>query len=249
MAWLSTDFDSKALQMPVSVNILVPQGAGNYKTIYLLHGAGGDKSTWLLKTRIADYAEEKNVAVIMPSGNNSFYVNQKHGKNYMDFICNELPQLCESWLPLLNDRKNRMIAGMSMGGYGAFVNALHHPEIFGYAASFSGTLDIMKRYDDPRELDMYRVFGDRNELKNSNHELFELINQSADNLTDGYPKFMIMCGEQDERLEMSEKAYAQMSKNGYSTTFEKSLGGHDFTYWDMCIKKAFDWFLQEREEV
>ena len=75
MAWISINFESKALGMPVMTNVLMPQGRGGYKTLYLLHGAGGDYASWLLKSRVADYAEGNNIAVVMPSGNNKCYVN------------------------------------------------------------------------------------------------------------------------------------------------------------------------------
>ena len=48
MAWISINFESKALGMPVMTNVLMPQGRGGYKTLYLLHGAGGDYASWLL---------------------------------------------------------------------------------------------------------------------------------------------------------------------------------------------------------
>ena len=65
MAWISINFESKALGMPVMTNVLMPQGRGGYKTLYLLHGAGGDYASWLLKSRVADYAEGNNIAVVM----------------------------------------------------------------------------------------------------------------------------------------------------------------------------------------
>ena len=43
--------------MPVMLDVLMPQGHSGYKTLYLLHGAGGDHACWTLKTRIADYVD------------------------------------------------------------------------------------------------------------------------------------------------------------------------------------------------
>ena len=63
MAWINIDFKSETLNMPVMLDILIPQGHGGYKTLYLLHGAGGDHSSWLINSRVADYAEHKNIAI------------------------------------------------------------------------------------------------------------------------------------------------------------------------------------------
>ena len=74
MSHLTINFKSKSLNMPVMLDVLMPQGHGGYKTLYLLHGAGGDHACWTLKTRIADYVEGKNIAVVMPSGIISIYI-------------------------------------------------------------------------------------------------------------------------------------------------------------------------------
>ena len=50
MSHLTINFKSKSLNMPVMLDVLMPQGHGGYKTLYLLHGAGGDHACWTLKT-------------------------------------------------------------------------------------------------------------------------------------------------------------------------------------------------------
>ena len=135
-----------------------------------------------------------------------------------------------------------MIAGMSMGGYGAFVNALNNPEGFGYVASFSGLLDVLQRYDRPQGLDMQRVFGAREELVKSKNDLFYMTEQCKNDI-----QYLIMCGEQDNRLKMNEEMYTHMKSHSYLVKMEKSEGKHDFDYWDQCIKKAIEWFMQESE--
>ena len=82
MAHLTINYKSSALNMPIMLDVLIPQGRGNYKVLYLLHGAGGDHSSWVLNTRIADYVNTTDIAVVMPSGNNRFYINNIHGKDY-----------------------------------------------------------------------------------------------------------------------------------------------------------------------
>lgn len=105
MAWISINFESKALGMPVMTNVLMPQGRGGYKTLYLLHGAGGDYASWLLKSRVADYAEGKNIAVVMPSGNNKCYVNNRYGKDYFTFLTEELIENAKRGLTFRQKKK------------------------------------------------------------------------------------------------------------------------------------------------
>ncbi len=116
MAHLTINYKSSALNMPIMLDVLIPQGRGNYKVLYLLHGAGGDHSSWVLNTRIADYVNTTDIAVVMPSGNNRFYINNIHGKDYYTYAVKELITQCEQWFNISRDPKDRYIAGMSMGG-------------------------------------------------------------------------------------------------------------------------------------
>ena len=130
MAHLTINYKSSALNMPIMLDVLIPQGRGNYKVLYLLHGAGGDHSSWVLNTRIADYVNTTDIAVVMPSGNNRFYINNIHGKDYYTYAVKELITQCEQWFNISRDPKDRYIAGMSMGGYGAFITPHFHIQVF-----------------------------------------------------------------------------------------------------------------------
>ena len=70
MALININYESKTLGMPVMINAIIPQGRGSYKTLYLLHGMGGDYTTWITKSRVADYVDNTDIAVIMISGDN-----------------------------------------------------------------------------------------------------------------------------------------------------------------------------------
>ena len=70
MALININYESKTLGMPVMINAIIPQRRGSYKTLYLLHGMGGDYTTWITKSRVADYVDNTDIAVIMVSGDN-----------------------------------------------------------------------------------------------------------------------------------------------------------------------------------
>ena len=90
MALININYESKTLGMPVMINAIIPQGRGSYKTLYLLHGMGGDYTTWITKSRVADYVDNTDIAVIMISGDNKCYVDNVHGRKYFTFLTEEL---------------------------------------------------------------------------------------------------------------------------------------------------------------
>lgn len=239
MAHITVNFKSDALDMPVMFDVLIPQGRGGYKQLYLLHGAGGDRESWLLKSRVADYVENKNIAVIMPAGNNMCYVDNVYDRCYFSFITEELVDKMQQWFSLSSSASDRYIAGMSMGGYGAVYAALKNKNMYNAAFSYSGLLDILERYDNPQGIDMYPVFGKRENLQDDTFNINNIVlknNEIVDNRT----KFFITCGENDKRIHMSRKFYENAKKNNYNIAYVTQPGEHDWDYWDVCIKNTIN---------
>ncbi len=272
MSFLSINFKSDALGMPVVMDALIPQGHGGYKSLYLLHGAGGSHNSWLNKTRIADYVENTDIAVFMPSGNNKFYVNNMNGKDYSTFITEEIVDKCENWFDISQKSCDRYIAGMSMGGYGAIYSALNNMTKYNTAFSYSGLLNISERYDNPQGLRFFVPFGTRQELTDNRYDLYDIIREihittcgnesgkkcktsekcvesyvdkSVDNV-DNFCKFVIECGLSDSRIHMS-RDFAKAAKDaGLDVTYREDEGGHDFTYWDGCVERTVRYILDKK---
>lgn len=256
MAWLTVNFNSKSLNMPVMLDILIPQGRGGYKQLYLLHGAGGDHTSWITKSRAADYAEGKNIAVIMPSGNNKCYVNNRYGKDYFTFLTEELVEKCETWFSLSDKKEDRYIGGMSMGGYGAVHAALKRPDLYSAAFSYSGLLDISERFARPQGLDLSPVFGKEEEFSTQDYDLFDFIrkmrlknNENVDKTTE----FILTCGLQDKRINMTTRFFRSMQVAGYKVSYIEGQGNHDWDYWDRCIHNTLEYisgknkFIEDEE--
>lgn len=98
------------------------------KTLYLLHGVTGDENDWLYGTYIERYAIEHKIAVIMPDGNNNFYVDNCEFERWGQFIGKELVEYTRNLFPLSKNREDTYIGGLSMGGYGAIRNGLKYFE-------------------------------------------------------------------------------------------------------------------------
>ena len=93
MAFIQMSILSKSLMRTVPVNVILPADKmvfpgmpeppeKPFKTLYLLHGVFGSYIDWVNGTRIQRYAEEHDLAVVMPSGDNAFYVDQPGANNY-----------------------------------------------------------------------------------------------------------------------------------------------------------------------
>jgi len=163
MALIQVNFISQSLMRTVPIQVILPvdkirfpgmpeREEKPFKTLYLLHGIFGNYTDWVSGTNIQRWAEEKNLAVVMPSGENGFYVDRAEEHNYYgEFIGKELVEITRKMFPLSRKREDTFIAGLSMGGYGALRNGLEYHETFGCIAGLSSAMiaeGIEKRTDD-----------------------------------------------------------------------------------------------------
>ncbi|MBL4634087.1 MAG: hypothetical protein JKY56_09445, partial [Kofleriaceae bacterium] len=129
-----------------------------YPVIYMLHGLGGSEENWIKRMKLADAADELalQAIVVMPDGDNSFYINSSteadyekcvakknhadcvKSANYEDYIVGDLVSHIDSEYRTLAVREQRAIGGLSMGGFGALMLAMRHKDVFSSVASHSG---------------------------------------------------------------------------------------------------------------
>ena len=166
MALIQLNYVSNALQRTVPVQVILPvdkltpdgrlPAPKKFKTLYLLHGYLGNYTDWVSGTRIQRWAEERDLAVVMPSGDNAFYVDRPvTGNNYGSFVGEELVEITRRMFPLSDKREDTFIGGLSMGGYGALRNGLKYHETFGAIISLSGVVEMMSV---PKEGDALAFF-------------------------------------------------------------------------------------------
>ncbi|MEP6944865.1 MAG: alpha/beta hydrolase-fold protein, partial [Acidobacteriota bacterium] len=113
-----------------------------YSVIYLLHGLTGHFSNWTDKTKLVDYASRHRYIIVTPEGDNGWYSDSVSVPNdkYESYIVKELIPEIDKKFSTIADRDHRVIAGLSMGGYGAVKFGLKYPEMFSLIGSFSGAL-------------------------------------------------------------------------------------------------------------
>jgi S-formylglutathione hydrolase FrmB len=249
---VTINFLSKELKKNTSVNIILPNNASKnepFKTIWLLHGLMGDHTSWLRMSSIERYVKNRNVAVVMPNADRSWYTNTAYGINYFNYVAYELPELMRSrFLGYSDKREDNIVAGLSMGGYGALKLALTCPLKYSSCIALSGSLDVTRKgrkYD----IDEWRsIFGfdiaTPDELEGSEHDLFYLAKRNAEGGLP-FPRIYMWCGTEDTLIDINEKYHAHLLSLGVPHLFESSGGDHSWTFWDMHIKDGIKYILDQ----
>jgi S-formylglutathione hydrolase FrmB len=276
MARLTIDHFSDALGLSMTCSVILPQetkgriglsgppsagdtgGSGRYPTLWLLHGRSDDHTTWLRRTSIERYVSPLGIAVVTPAVHLSRYANMVSGGKYWDYVSQELPDLLESWLPLAGDRRNRYVAGLSMGGWGAIKLGINGADRFAAAASLSGALRF-KPSDwlpsgtssarSPEALRSYRAtFGDPDAERFPNRE-DSVLDVAREHLAAGrtLPRIYACCGTEDFLLEDNRRAVHELRDLGIEVTYEEGPGSHEWGFWDAWIRRVLQWMGFEIE--
>ena len=251
MAYLQTHFFSEVLGLSVQADVLLPQPASarqigvsappttdRHPTLFLLHGLSDDHSIWMRRTSIERYASEHGLAVVMPAADRSFYADMVHGNRYWTYISEELPALMRSFFPLSDRREDTFVAGLSMGGYGAFKWALRKPETVAAAASLSGVLDIAAEFDSDMGTELRTIFGSVDELRAGGNDLLDLVARADVPTT---PALYQWCGTEDFLYDQNVRFTDQARTRGLPLTSSEGTGGHEWSCWDDQIRRVLEW--------
>src|SRR5665647_3968902 len=145
---------SKILKMDRKYAIYLPPdyetSQRSYPVLYLLHGSGDDQTGWVQFGEVQHIADEAinqgratPMIIVMPDANTGQrgYFNSINGQwQYEDFFFQEFIPFVEKQYRIKGEKTYRAVAGLSMGGGGAFMYALHHPELFSAACPLSASV-------------------------------------------------------------------------------------------------------------
>lgn len=154
-----------------------------FPVLYLLHGYTGHYDDWTKLTGVANYAAEYEEIVVMPEGENGWYVNNYADRKlrWEDYVILDLIPYVDEHYRTVAARNGRAIAGLSMGGYGAMKLGLKYPQLFAAVASLSGALASARGawFDAITESEIKKVlsedFGPVDNPARTANDPFELI--------------------------------------------------------------------------
>lgn len=247
---------SKLLKMDRKYAVYLPPdyetSQRSYPVLYLLHGAGDDQTGWVQfgeTLNIADEAIKSGIAtamiIIMPDANTGKrgYVNDVKGEwLYEDFFFQEFMPFIEKTYRIKADKRYRAIAGLSMGGEGAFIYALHHPELFSSACPLSAATGPKNI----EELKNYRLWQGVEGITDADKEsYFKRYNVLSliENMPDTQKKavrWYIDCGDDDFLFEGNSLVHIAMRKEEIPHEFRIRDGAHNWTYWRTSLPKVLE---------
>ena len=209
--------------------------------LYLLHGLSDDDTIWLRRTSIERYVAPLGLAVVMPQVSRSFYTDEARGLRYWTFLTEELPSLVGRFFRVSGRPEDTFVAGLSMGGYGAFKWALRHPRRFAAAASLSGAVDMAREQrtgdwpQDPAFAD--RLFAGQS-VSGTDDDLHWLVGQLS---AETCPPLYLACGTDDELFDDNVRFRDACLDQGLPITVDFGPGEHEWGYWDAKIQDVLGW--------
>ena len=238
---------SKILKSDRKYAIYLPPGyetsERSYPVLYLLHGATDNHTGWVQfgeVQRIADKAIMEGTAtamvIVMPDADTGKmgYFNSISGDwNYEDFFFQEFLPTIEKTYRIKAEKRYRAVAGLSMGGGGSFMYALHHPELFSSACPLSayvGPLNLEEAKTRMKKSDP--TITDEAKIKAyvEKHNAIDLINLIPNDQKKAV-KWYIDCGDDDFLYEGNSMVHIAMRKKEIPHEFRIRDGAHNWTYW------------------
>lgn len=267
-------FPSPALGRASPILVYLPTGydesAQRLAVVYLLHGRGDNLRSWLevkplLDDLIASGAVPPLIAV-MPDAPSSrragFYVDSKFagagdlpaGEAVETALARDLPAFIDRTFRTIPERGGRIVAGYSMGGFGAVRFAFAHAETFGGAIVLSPALYL----DLPPEDSSMRAFGAFGAGKaRFDAEIYRALSRPWRGRDASSPavQLFLAVGDQEPVRDAEQNSLTSDAADlhrqlrgvaGLTMEFRVFGGGHDWAVWREGFQAGLLWLCSQR---
>ena len=238
--------ESKILGMERKYAIYLPPdyetSERSYPVLYLLHGMGDDQTGWVQFGEvggITDQAIKEGVAtpmiIVMPDANTKYqgYFNHPNGNyDYENFFFEEFIPYIEKTYRCRTEKRGRAVAGLSMGGGGTLVYALHRPDLFAAACPLSAA--VRQRTNDTMRSHYAKEAPGKSEAEINewykNYDILQLVEDFPEDKKSAV-RWYIDCGDDDFLTEGNSLLHIAMTKKGIPHEFRMRDGQHNWSYW------------------
>jgi len=247
---------SKILKMDRKYAVYLPPdyetSRRSYPVLYLLHGGGDDQTGWVQFGEVLHIADEAinsgkatPIIIIMPDANTGKrgYLNDIKGEwRYEDFFFQEFMPFVEKTYRIKPDKHYRAVAGLSMGGQGTFIYALHHPELFSSACPLSagtGPKDLEELKNSRMWQGMEGVTDAEKEAYFKQYSVLYLIENMPDDQKKAV-RWYIDCGDDDFLYEGNSMVHIAMRKKEIPHEYRVRDGVHSWVYWRAALPTVLE---------
>lgn len=254
--------NSKLMAREMPYRVILPVNYKNsnekmsYPVIYLLHGLTGHFENWSDKTKLAEYVKKYNYIVVMAEGNDGWYTDSATvaGDKYESYIIQELIPEIDKNFRTIADKKHRVVAGLSMGGYGAIKFGLKYPELFSLVGSFSGALgaagwtDVMFAKMNMKGAipdSVKSVYGSDDSKTRKDNDVFQIVREMPAEKLKALPFVYQSCGTEDFLIQNNHEFANLLFEKKIPHEFRELPGIHNWVFWDDQIKE----FLELSEKL
>lgn len=235
---------SRALGRRADVCLFVPRAARDVPdlpVVVLLHGVYGSHWAWALKgaahrttSRLITAGALPPVALLMPSdglwGDGSGYV--KHADHDAErWIIDEMPALACELVDGCTADSPLLLAGLSMGGFGALRLAGKYPGRITAAASLSAVTEATQ-FDA-----LVEETRDDWSTAPADQRVLTALTAAGD-----LPPLRLDCGLDDPYLPSNRALHRALQRAGITHHYDETSGGHDWTYWSKTLESTLRFF-------
>jgi S-formylglutathione hydrolase FrmB len=213
---------SPAVKGRLRLGIYLPSGYASsgrrYPVVYFLHGLPAVPTSF----RGADFlaraleASGRKAIIVAPQGardndSDPEYLDWGSGRNWETAITRDIVGYVDAHFRTLPQRRGRALVGLSAGGYGALILALHHLEAFSVIESWSGYFHPT----DPQGLHALDLGSARANANASAHAFVKTLRRS---FTRRPTYFAFYVGREDQRFRAENEQFDRVYPGGHAQT-------------------------------
>lgn len=257
---------STILDTDVRYSVLLPRDYyenedRHYPVVYMLHGYGDNQNSWNgdwlhARDRISalETAGLEDMIYVYPMGYQCYYVNKFDGSfDYMDMFVQELVPHIDATLRTIPDRQHRSVTGYSMGGFGAYVLAAKHPEVFLCSAPLSMSFRTDRQYMTESSSGWNNqwgaLFGGKGEKGEARltdyykeHCPYYVFNEENRQALETV-KWYFTCGDDEEQLLIAnDSLHVVLRDRGFAHEYRVGNGAHTSKYWMDALNEVLTMF-------
>ena len=241
---LDGKLSSKLMDRSMPYRVIVPKNYSDradrrFPVLYLLHGLYGHFDNWSDKTKLIDYAKDYDLIIVMPEGNDGWYTDGATVPNdkYESYIIKELIPDIDKKYRTQADREHRIIAGLSMGGYGSVKFGLKYPDLFSIVGSFSGAFDAPMRTKSSGNNwpSIPVVFGPEDSKIRTENNIFDILRGLDQQRLASIPFIYFSCGTEDAYITVNRDFDALLIEKKVPHEYRELPGKHAWDFWDQQV--------------